>query len=74
MPRIIVQSDAPDRHVTHQERVCSGELESEFFSRQLIERVSWAVSDAEDAERVRGRQHERHGARTRRPRGDADPR
>ncbi|MGI8921138.1 MAG: hypothetical protein ACR2HD_05630 [Solirubrobacteraceae bacterium] len=53
MAKIIVQSDAPGALVTHQERVCSGELESDHFSRQLIERVSRAVSDAEEAERDR---------------------
>jgi hypothetical protein len=53
MPRIIVQSDSPDPYVTHQERVRSFEFDSEHFSRQLIERVSWAVSDAEDEEHER---------------------
>lgn len=54
MPRIIVQTEAePDTRpdVVHQERVVAGCMESEHFSTQLVERLQWALADAEAAER-----------------------
>ena len=53
MPRIIVESvptdnDAPVRMMT--ERVLPSDLESEHFASQLIERLGWAVADADAVE------------------------
>jgi hypothetical protein len=53
MPRIIITTD-PDGVPLHDERVCVSDLESEHFATQLIERVTWAISDAESAEREHG--------------------
>jgi hypothetical protein len=53
MPRIIVEAqpaDACHAAVTLQERVVPVQMESDWFSAQLIERVAWAVKDAADAE------------------------
>jgi hypothetical protein len=57
MPRIIVTSAANgegESAVTLDEHVASAELGNEQHSDQLIERVGWAVHDADEAE---GRHH-----------------
>jgi hypothetical protein len=61
MPRIIVMSESaaepitqPEGVVTLDERVTSADLRSGHQSAQLIERVGWAVHDADDAERADG--------------------
>ena len=54
MPRIIVMSDPSNVRedaITLDERVTSADLTSDHHSAQLIERVGWAVHDADDAER-----------------------
>jgi hypothetical protein len=54
MPRIIVMSEPNterERAVTLDERVASADLRTGHQSAQLIERVGWAVHDADDAER-----------------------
>jgi hypothetical protein len=54
MPRIIVMSgpgDARPAAITLDERISSADLGSGHYSAQLIERVGWAVHDADDAER-----------------------
>ena len=54
MPRIIVMSDPSSERegaVTLDERVTSANLRSGHDSAQLIERVGWAVHDADEAER-----------------------
>jgi hypothetical protein len=54
MPRIIVMSDPSierEGAVTLDERVTSANLRSGHDSAQLIERVGWAVHDADEAER-----------------------
>jgi hypothetical protein len=54
MPRIIVMSEPTTEReaaITLDERVASAELRREHHSAQLIERVGWAVHDADDAER-----------------------
>ena len=54
MPRIIVQSDATnaqDGAVFLEERVSATHLETDHSCAQLIERVGWAVLDAEERER-----------------------
>ena len=54
MPRIIVMSglgaSRPDA-ITLDERISPADLGSGHYSAQLIERVGWAVHDADDAER-----------------------
>ena len=51
MPRIIVISGPSTARTTLDERISSAELESGHSAAQLIERVGWAVHDADDAER-----------------------
>jgi hypothetical protein len=54
MPRVIVISDTtripPDATVLLDEQVSAIHLFSSHSAEQLIERLAWAVSDAEDAE------------------------
>ena len=57
MPRVIVVAgpvgqDAGAAMLS--ERVSVADLESEHFASRLIERLRWAVADAQDAERVHG--------------------
>ncbi len=56
MPRIIVQADPSERvddaAVTLEERVTTSHLETDHSCAALIERLGWAVLDAEDAERA----------------------
>ena len=55
MPRIIVTTDRTDRRddppVLLDERVDSLHLCDDHAAEQLIERLAWAVSDAEDTQR-----------------------
>ena len=54
MPEIIVatrSSPDRDRTVLYQERVCARDLESKHFAAQLVERLGWALSDADEVER-----------------------
>jgi hypothetical protein len=54
MPRIVVMSEPTaerETAVTLNERVASADLRSAHHAAQLIERVGWAVHDADDAER-----------------------
>jgi hypothetical protein len=53
MPRLIVTAETgTDRSdtVVHDERVLASNLESDHSSSQLIERVGWALQDAEELE------------------------
>jgi hypothetical protein len=55
MARIIVtteQFDRPDAPVLLDERVCSEHLSDDHSAAQLIERLGWAITDAEDTERA----------------------
>ena len=58
MPRIIVTTDPSQRltdaPVLLDERVHSVHLSSDLAVAQLVERIAWAVSDAEQAERAGG--------------------
>ncbi|MGA2319625.1 MAG: hypothetical protein ABSG95_02625 [Solirubrobacteraceae bacterium] len=58
MPRIIVTADRSQRRddtpVLLDERVDSVHLSSDLAAAQLVERIAWAVSDAEHAERASG--------------------
>jgi hypothetical protein len=55
MPRIIVTTDPTDPReeppVLFEERVYSLHLCDDHAAEQLIERLAWAVSDAEDTQR-----------------------
>ena len=53
MPRILVTADGSDgreKAVVLQERVVPSDLESDHFSAQLVERVGWALVDADEIE------------------------
>lgn len=55
MARIIVTTNASEQHeapVLLDERVCPEHLSDEHAAAQLIERLGWAVTDAENAERM----------------------
>jgi hypothetical protein len=56
MPTIIVMSTSTTKHdsaVTLREEVQPAHLESEHHAAQLIERIGWAVTDAETDEDTR---------------------
>ena len=58
MPRIIVMSNATGERegaITLDERIGSAELESAHRCHELIERVGWAVHDADENEAVAAR-------------------
>ncbi len=53
MPQILVVADtpeAPQSEVVYRERIALSDLESDHFSTQLVERVGWAVFDADELE------------------------
>jgi hypothetical protein len=56
MPQILVVADTPQQSqqpqdaIVYRERVVPTDLESDHFSGQLIERVGWAVLDADELE------------------------
>jgi hypothetical protein len=50
MPQILVVTDAEEERaneVVYKERISLADLESDHFSGQLVERVGWAVLDAD---------------------------
>jgi len=54
MAQILIVADPPGEDagtVVYRERVASTDLESNHFSGQLVERVGWAVRDADRLER-----------------------
>jgi hypothetical protein len=54
MPQILVVADSSEesaRTVVYRERIALSDLESDHFSGQLVERVGWAVLDADQLER-----------------------
>ncbi|HWX96459.1 MAG TPA: hypothetical protein VNZ01_06360 [Solirubrobacteraceae bacterium] len=56
MPRIIVTTDPPEQSqpsVLLDELVHSVHLSTGHAAAQLVERLAWAISDAEEAERIR---------------------
>jgi hypothetical protein len=58
MPQILVVTDSPTdaaSSVIYRERVSSTDLESDHFSGQLVERVGWALRDANEVERKSSR-------------------
>jgi hypothetical protein len=53
MPHILVLADDASGRpavVMHQERVAAANLDSDHYRAQLIERVGWAVLDADEHE------------------------
>jgi hypothetical protein len=52
MPQILVVADSSqsEGEVVYRERIARSSLESEHFAGQLMERVGWAVGDADDLE------------------------
>jgi hypothetical protein len=53
MPQILVVADAREAsqsEVVYRERIATSDLESDHFSAQLVERVGWAVHDADELE------------------------
>ncbi|MFN8160129.1 MAG: hypothetical protein U0R52_03680 [Solirubrobacterales bacterium] len=53
MPQILVVTDrdsAAEETVVYRERVALSDLESDHYSGHLIERVGWAVLDADEIE------------------------
>jgi hypothetical protein len=53
MPQILVVTDDPEKSesaVVYRERIVLSDLESDHFSAQLVERVGWAVLDADEIE------------------------
>lgn len=53
MPQILVVTDPAEKDastVVYRERIVSTDLESDHFSGQLVERVGWAVRDADELE------------------------
>ena len=61
MPHIIVMADGTDGRqeatVMLRERVNVTDFESVHFAHQLVERLGWAVGDADEAERAPVREH-----------------
>lgn len=51
MPQIIVTADRGEGAVMLRERVNVADFESRHFAAQLVERLGWAVEDADQAER-----------------------
>jgi hypothetical protein len=57
MTQILIVADSPEEKastIVHRERIVPTDLESNHFSGQLVERVGWAVRDADRLE------HENH--------------
>lgn len=57
MPQILVVTDVREETantVVYRERISPSDLESDHFSGQLVERVGWAVSDANALEHKDG--------------------
>jgi hypothetical protein len=53
MPRILITTervDNPDVLVMLDERIATSDLSSDHFAGQLIERIAWALADAESTE------------------------
>ena len=53
MPQILVTTDTRDtarEAVVLKERICLPDLESDHFSEQLLERLGWALLDANEFE------------------------
>jgi hypothetical protein len=54
MPQIIITTDGPDQDgptEVHRERINAADVETETASHLLVERIGWALSDADQLER-----------------------
>jgi len=76
MPRILVLAErpgVPESRLVLEERMVAADLDSERASAQLVERVGWAIVDAEQLEQAEGDRRERaapdRGRRSVRARG-----
>lgn len=59
MPQILVVTDPAEQDastVVYRERISTTDLESDHFSGQLVERVGWAVVDADQIEHGKRRE------------------
>jgi len=69
MPRVIVTTDTSplpsDAAVLLDEQVHPIHLSNGHGAAQLVERIAWAVTDAEEVERTPGEEHAPGGHRTR---------
>jgi hypothetical protein len=68
VPRILITTEAsgePDVLVMLDERIASSDLTSEHFAGQLVQRIAWALADAETTERKPVEQRERLWVRQR---------
>jgi hypothetical protein len=57
MPQILVVTSPPEEtasSVVYRERVATSDLQSDHFAGQLVERVAWAVEDADQLARKDG--------------------
>lgn len=53
MPRILITTDplgAPDGAIVLDERIATNDLASGHFAAQLVERIGWALLDADTSE------------------------
>jgi hypothetical protein len=60
MPQIFVTADGPNDHgeaVMWRERITPADLNSSHFKTQLVERLGWAVADADAAGAARTSRH-----------------
>ncbi len=56
MARILITTEpgwAPSDNVVFDERIVTSDLDSGHFASRLIERIGWALADADDVERIR---------------------
>jgi hypothetical protein len=54
MPRILVITEPvqkPDAGVMLDEQIATADISSDHFARHLVERIGWALADAESTER-----------------------
>ena len=76
MPQIIVTADRGaafgEGAVMLRERVSVADFESQHFATQLVERLGWAVEDADRAEQAPDMRDRRKGVRDRRNDGSDD--
>jgi hypothetical protein len=62
VPRILITTEAreePDVLVMLDERIATSDLTSDHFAGQLVQRIAWALADAETTERKPGDHRER---------------
>ena len=59
MPQIIITTDGPGEETgteVHRERINSADVATDTASHLLVERIGWALSDADQIEREPSRQ------------------